>query len=171
MTDHIICVPFFHFFLDPTAFYERGHRVCDQSYKINTIIPAITSLYTNMFIWLITYLCGPFVSILFHPVWFSFCSNWLPFVLDCPILFHFIVLLNFSDLCHFIPLFHFAILFYIVPFWTTSVSGRLTPPLTPLTTPANARSVRKKFVTYTFSLHCYIDTNNGGTEKHTYLLY
>ena len=29
---------------------KRGHRTCDQSYKINTIIPAITTLYTNMFI-------------------------------------------------------------------------------------------------------------------------
>ena len=29
---------------------KSGHGVCDQSYKINTINPAITSLYTNMFI-------------------------------------------------------------------------------------------------------------------------
>ena len=47
-------------------------------------------------------------------------------------------------------------------FFGTSVSGRLTPPLTPLTTPAHARCVRKKLVTYTFSLHCYIDINTGG---------
>ena len=42
---------------------ERGHGTCDQSYNINTIIPAITTLYTNMFISLITYLRGPFTHI------------------------------------------------------------------------------------------------------------
>ena len=41
---------------------QRGHGTCDQSYKINTIIPAITTLYTNMFISLITYLRGLFLS-------------------------------------------------------------------------------------------------------------
>ena len=42
---------------------KRGHRTCDQSYKINTIIPAITTLYTNMFISLITYIPGPFTRL------------------------------------------------------------------------------------------------------------
>ena len=41
---------------------ERGHGDCRQSYKINTIIPAITSLSTNIFISLIANFRCLFVS-------------------------------------------------------------------------------------------------------------
>ena len=41
---------------------ERGHGDCRQSYKINTIIPAITSLSTNIFISLMAYFRGLFFS-------------------------------------------------------------------------------------------------------------
>ena len=41
---------------------QREHGVCDQSYKINTIIPAIICLSSNMIISLIPYLRGLFIE-------------------------------------------------------------------------------------------------------------
>ena len=35
--------------------HKRAHKICDQSYKINTVILAPTSLSTNMFVLLITF--------------------------------------------------------------------------------------------------------------------
>merc|ERR1712208_191852 len=41
---------------------ERGHCHCCQSLKINTIIPAITSLSSNMFLSLTTFFHGLFAT-------------------------------------------------------------------------------------------------------------
>ena len=48
---------------------ERGHVYCYQSYKFNTIIPATTSVSSNIIISLITYLRG-----LFLPIFTNFCQ-------------------------------------------------------------------------------------------------
>ena len=35
---------------EPHWFTKRGHGECDQSYKINTLIPATTSMSSNIII-------------------------------------------------------------------------------------------------------------------------